>query len=84
MLALVISGFLQPGPNKTVVHNYAEGVAALKAGKDIYYVGALGPITMNRYDNVDTAMGIQQWQPTGTFKQIGTVPAQEIAAIAVS
>lgn len=79
-----ISGFLQPGPNKTVVHNYAEGVAALKAGKDIYYVGALGPITMNRYNNVDTAMGIQQWQPTGTFKQIGTVPAQEIAAIAVS
>ncbi len=76
-----IREFLQPGPNKTVVHNYAEGVAALKAGKDIYYVGALGPIKMNSYNNVETAMGIQQWQSNGTFKQIGVVPNQEIAAI---
>lgn len=78
-----IHEFLQPGPGKTIVHTYAEGVAALKAGKNIYYVGALGPIMMNRYDNVETAMGIQQWQPNGTFKQIGDVPTQQIEAIAV-
>jgi ABC-type branched-subunit amino acid transport system substrate-binding protein len=78
-----IREFLQPGSNKTVVHDYAEGVAALKAGKDIYYEGALGPIKMNRYDNVETAMGIQIWEPNATFKQIGAVPNQEIEAIAL-
>lgn len=33
----------------TVVHTYAEGVAALKAGKTIDYVGAAGPMIFNQY-----------------------------------
>ncbi len=33
----------------TVVSTYAQGVAALKAGKTIQYVGAAGPMVFNQY-----------------------------------
>lgn len=40
-----------PGKHKKVVHTYAQGVKALKAGKKIRYVGASGPIDFNKYNN---------------------------------
>lgn len=40
-----------PGKNKTIVHTYADGVAALKAGKQIDYVGTGGQIHFDRYHN---------------------------------
>jgi ABC-type branched-subunit amino acid transport system substrate-binding protein len=36
-------------PGATVVSTYAQGVAALKAGKTIDYVGAAGAMTFNQY-----------------------------------
>jgi ABC-type branched-subunit amino acid transport system substrate-binding protein len=36
-------------PGATVVSTYAEGVAALKAGKTIQYVGAAGAMVFNQY-----------------------------------
>jgi hypothetical protein len=33
----------------TVVSTYAQGVAALKAGKTIDYVGAAGPMVFNQF-----------------------------------
>jgi branched-chain amino acid transport system substrate-binding protein len=36
-------------PGATVVHTFAAGVAALKAGKTIDYVGAAGAMTFNQY-----------------------------------
>jgi ABC-type branched-subunit amino acid transport system substrate-binding protein len=36
-------------PGATVVSTYAQGVAALKAGKTIDYVGAAGPMVFNQY-----------------------------------
>ena len=41
----------QPGKGKTVVYTYPQGVAALKAGKQIQYVGASGPITFDTWHN---------------------------------
>ena len=38
-----------PGAGVTVVNTYAEGLAALKAGKQIDYVGAAGPMVFNQY-----------------------------------
>jgi branched-chain amino acid transport system substrate-binding protein len=38
-----------PSAGATVVSTYAEGVAALKAGKTIQYVGAAGPMVFNQY-----------------------------------
>lgn len=74
--------FLQPGPGKTVVNTFAEGVRALKAGKSIRYVGGLGPITMNHYHNVNTPFAIEYWK-AGSFVAKGYVSAKKIAAIAL-
>jgi hypothetical protein len=38
-----------PGPGVTVVSTYADGLAALKAGKQIDYVGAAGAMVFNQY-----------------------------------
>lgn len=77
-----VPSFLKPGTGKTLVHTFAEGLAALKAGKSIYYVGALGPVSLNQYHNVDTPFAIEHWNGT-TFVAKGFVPPQKIAAIAL-
>lgn len=77
-----VAEFVHPGKGKTVVHTYAEGVKALKAGKSIWYVGALGPVSLNKYHNVDTAFGIELWHHNA-FVQSGTVPHNQISAIAL-
>lgn len=77
-----ITGFLQPGPGKTVVHTYAEGIQALHAGKSIQYVGALGPVSLNQYHNVNTPFAVLAWR-NNAFVQTGYVPSSAIAAIAV-
>jgi ABC-type branched-subunit amino acid transport system substrate-binding protein len=38
-------------PNATVVHSYADGLAALKAGKEIKYEGVSGPCVFNDQGN---------------------------------
>lgn len=48
-----ISKVTNPGAGKTVVYTYAQGVAALKAGKQIQYYGATGVIDFNKYHNSD-------------------------------
>lgn len=67
-----IMGLTQPGAGKTVVHTFAEGKQALAAGKQIQYVGALGPITLDQFHNIATPFIAltEGTKPT----QIGTVP----------
>ena len=77
-----VPGLLQPGSGKTVVHTYAEGVQALRAGKSIQYIGALGPVSLNQYHNVNTPFAVLVWR-NNNFVQTGYVPSSAIAAIAV-
>jgi ABC-type branched-subunit amino acid transport system substrate-binding protein len=72
-----------PGPGKTVVYTYPAGVAALKAGKKIQYVGATGVIDFNQYHN---SFGNQEAvQSTATLQPVaqGTVTAKAIQAVPV-
>ena len=41
----------QPAPGAVIVHNFAQGAAALAQHKKIEYVGALGPSPYNTYHN---------------------------------
>lgn len=67
-----IMGLTQPGPGKTVVHDFAAGEKALAAGKQIQYVGALGPLTLDKYHNIAANfIGLTEGQRP---KQVGTVP----------
>lgn len=47
-----IMGLTEAGSNKTVVHDFATGEKALQAGKQIQYVGALGPIQLDPHHNI--------------------------------
>lgn len=70
--------------NGEVVTNYKDGVAALKAGKQINYNGASGLDDYNQYHNVAGAWDIVQWDATGTtMNTVATVSEQEIAAWSV-
>jgi ABC-type branched-subunit amino acid transport system substrate-binding protein len=64
-----------------VVHSYAEGVAALKAGKKIDYVGATGLIAWNQWHNSTGGFEVTGYQPNGTTPLVGTISADQIAAL---
>lgn len=79
-----IPSVTNPGPGKTVVYTYPAGVAALKAGKKIQYVGATGVIDFNQYHN---SFGDQE-AVASTSKlapvSLGKVTAKQIQAIPVA
>lgn len=75
-----ISKVTEPGPGKTVVNTYAAGKAALKAGKQIQYVGAGGPIVFNRWHNSTGAFEAARYV-RGKLTLVGSVSAAQIAAI---
>jgi ABC-type branched-subunit amino acid transport system substrate-binding protein len=68
-----------PGQGKTVVYSYQAGVAALKAGKKIQYVGAGGPTIFNRWHDATGEYGVYQYV-NGSLKLAGTIPAATLAA----
>ena len=70
----------EPGPGKTVVGTFAAGKAALRAGKQIQYVGAGGPIVFNRWHNSTGAFEAAKYVK-GNPVLVGSVSAAQIAAI---
>jgi ABC-type branched-subunit amino acid transport system substrate-binding protein len=46
-----IVGITTPKPGAVVVHSFAQGKAALAAGKQIQYIGAVGPIVFDKWRN---------------------------------
>jgi branched-chain amino acid transport system substrate-binding protein len=47
----------------TVVHTYADGLAALKAGKTIQYIGASGPLVFNKYHSAGRGFSYDDFDP---------------------
>jgi ABC-type branched-subunit amino acid transport system substrate-binding protein len=62
-----------------VVHSYADGVAALKAGKTIDYVGATGIIAWDKWHNSTGEFEIQGWLPNGNNPPLDLITAADIA-----
>jgi branched-chain amino acid transport system substrate-binding protein len=60
----------------TVVHTFAQGKAALQAGKTINYVGVEGQINFDKYHNSAGVWGV--FQPL-TNKLITTIPASLVS-----
>lgn len=62
------------------VYTYADGVAAIKAGKAINYEGASGSCDYNQYHNVAGSWDVVKLDTDGkTYKTVLTVPEQTIA-----
>jgi len=70
----------EPGPGKTVVYTFAAGKAALKAGRQIQYVGAGGPIAFNHWHNSTGAFEAAKYV-NGQIVLVGSVSAAQIAAL---
>ncbi len=68
-------------PGAVVVHSYADGIAALKAGKTIDYVGATGLIAFNQYHNSTGGFEIADWQPNGNLNLVDTISAADLASL---
>jgi peroxiredoxin family protein len=52
-------------PGAVQVHSYAEGLAALKAGKQIQYLGAGGTLPFNQYHSAERAFSYDNYDPAG-------------------
>jgi ABC-type branched-subunit amino acid transport system substrate-binding protein len=66
-------------PGAVVVHSYADGVAALKAGKKIDYVGATGIIVWDHWHNSTGQFEVQGYQPNGSTPEVGLITAADMA-----
>ena len=79
----MISAVCNPGPGKTVVYDYAQGVKALKAGKQIQYFGATGLINFDQYHNSFGNQEAVTASPSGQTVSLGTVTVAAIEAVPV-
>jgi ABC-type branched-subunit amino acid transport system substrate-binding protein len=68
-------------PQAMVVHTYAEGVAALKAGKKIDYVGASGVIDFNQWHNSGGGFEIAAYQSSGDLSLVRSITAAQLAPL---
>ena len=66
-------------PGAVEVHSFQEGRDALKAGKKIKYVGAGGPIALDKYHNSAGAFEIVGYAADGSNPHIDVVSAADIA-----
>ena len=78
-----ISKVANPGAGKTVVYTFAQGVAALKAGKQIQYFGATGTIDFNQYHNSDGNQEAVGSTASLNPVPLGVVTAKSIEAVPV-
>src|SRR5580693_5326945 len=62
-----IPGLTTASPDAVTVHTYAEGLAALKAGKKIDYVGATGIIDFNQWHNSGGGFEIGAYDSQGNL-----------------
>ena len=68
-------------PGATVVHTYAEGLAALKAGKKIDYVGATGVIAFNQWHNSGGGFEIEAYQANGNLNLVSSITAAQLVPL---
>lgn len=67
-------------PGGKIVTNYAQGLAALKAGKKIQYEGASGQLTFNKYNWPPQGFELLQFTAKGTLKKVLTQSASSVGA----
>jgi branched-chain amino acid transport system substrate-binding protein len=64
-----------------VVHSYAEGLAALNAGKKIDYVGATGIIAFNQWHNSGGGFEIAAYQSNGSLNLVSSISAAQLVPL---
>lgn len=73
-----VLSIVKPHKGAVVVHTYAGGVAALKKGKKIQFVGTGGPIKFDKAQNFVGSWGVSHITTSGTPSQIFTIPGTKV------
>ena len=68
-------------PGAVVVNSFAAGVAALKAGKNIRYVGPGGPTSFDAYHDSPGIFQIDTYSTTGAVQVVGNITAVQLRAV---
>src|ERR1022692_3279408 len=68
-------------PGAVVVNSFAAGVAALKAGKNIRYVGPGGPTSFDAYHDSPGIFQIDTYSTTGAVQVVGNITAAQLRAV---
>jgi ABC-type branched-subunit amino acid transport system substrate-binding protein len=76
-----IPSLTTPSPGAVMVHTYAEGVAALNAGKKIDYVGATGVIAFNQWHNSGGGFEIGAYDSQGNLNLVDSISAAQLAPL---
>lgn len=69
------------GGEGEVVYTYEDGLAAIRAGKEINYDGVTGSMEYTETGVVSGIFGIFEWQNDGSITQIDTVDGDEVLAL---
>ncbi len=68
-------------PGAVVVHSFAQGVAALKAGKKIRYIGPGGPTVFDAYHDSPGIFQIDTYSPAGQVIVSGNISAAQLRSV---
>src|SRR5579875_508622 len=68
-------------PGATVVYSFAQGAAALKAGKAIRYEGPGGPTSFDSYHDSTGIFQIDTYSADGTVHVVGSITSAELRAV---
>jgi branched-chain amino acid transport system substrate-binding protein len=68
-------------PGATVVHSFAQGAAALKAGKQIRYVGPGGPTNFDAYHDSAGLFQTDTYSPSGAVKVTGNISVAQLRSL---
>ncbi len=68
-------------PGATVVNSYAQGAAALKAGKKIRYIGPGGPTNFDAFHDSAGIVQIDTYSPSGAVRVVGSIPVAKLRAL---
>lgn len=73
-----IIAITRASPGAVVVHSFAAGASALKAGHKIQYVGTGGAIRFNAFHNFVGSWGVERLTATGNPVQFSFIPGTEV------
>jgi branched-chain amino acid transport system substrate-binding protein len=76
-----IANITSAGTGKQVVHTYAQGLAAIKAGQKIQYVGVGGPISFNQYHNSPGSFSASGFNSDGSPRVLGYMNGPDVLAL---
>jgi branched-chain amino acid transport system substrate-binding protein len=68
-------------PGAVEVNSFAAGVAALKAGKKIRYIGPGGPTVFDAFHDSPGIFQIDTYSPTGAVQVAGNISAAQLRAV---